>query len=112
MAERKNVHFNLDELSDVDRKKIEDLVKKTEQQKKANKAKKKAQEDADRVLAEYVRKHGENITLSHDDALLLDFGKKAWAELKNNGMQANNIDSGLNYLRAVLSNHGGNGQNS
>ena len=59
----KKYEFDLSELSDVDQKKVKDLIKKSKEEKKAREQKKELQKDVNKIFADYCRKNFINLGL-------------------------------------------------
>ena len=101
----KKYEFDLSELSDTDQKKVKDLSKKSKEEKKAREQKKELQKDVNKIFADYCRKNGissDSEALSPYEKKMLDFGKIAWNVLKDHGMQTNDPDSAISFLKACL----------
>lgn len=101
----KKYEFDLSELSDADQKKVKDLIKKSKEEKKAREQKKELQKDVNKIFADYCRKNGissDSEALSQYEKKMLDFGKIAWNVLKDHGMQTNDPDSAISFLKACL----------
>lgn len=98
----KKYEFDLSELSEADQKKIKDLYKKTAEEKKLRDQRKELQKYADKIFGEYCRKNAVSDGISFEEKKMMDFGSMAWKFLKEErGMQADNIDSAMNFLRAI-----------
>ena len=101
----KKYEFDLSELSEVDQRKIKDLYKKTAEEKKLRDQRKELQKYVNKIFGEYCRKNGissDSEALSPYEKKMLDFGKIAWNVLKDHGMQTNDPDSAISFLKACL----------